>query len=162
MSRAVLLVALTLSGCIIGQRNPRATYQGPGVTLTLAVRDDEGRGLLAGELLAVEPSAFLIDAVDEFGQRIRVVRVPLRAVERGAALHGPISPVDIRSVVDTPYGMRRIATLRAGGRTRSVDLRLLSRFPDGIPPDALARLLDARVQTEVAGLGFAPLRTLYR
>ena len=161
MTRALLFGLLLLTGCAVGRPNTFEHYQAEGVVVTLSVRSSEASGILAGELLTVEPDAFLIDAVNQIGEPVRVVRVPRRDVTRGAAFSGRAPRGEFRSVVDTPPGMRRIARLGAAGRARGVDLQSLSRFPFGVPDEALARLLGARVQTEVADLGFAPIRPSY-
>lgn len=160
MTRALLLVLAVLSGCTVTRPPATAYYQAEGVTVTLAVSPGVGAGgIVGGELLAVEPGAFLVDAVNQVGQPVRVVRVPMRDVRRGAAFVGTPPRGEIRSVADTPIGMRRVARLGRGGQARGVDLRSLSRFPYGLPDGVLDALLEARVQTEVAGLDFAPLRS---
>ena len=159
MTRALLLsVALLVGGCVVKQPAPTALFQAHGVTVALSVRSG---GIVGGELLAVEADAFLIDAVNQAGAPVRVVRVPKRDVREGAAYVGQVVATDVRQVVTTPPGLRRVARIRAGGRARGADLVRLSRFPYGVPDDALARLLEARVQTEVAGLDFAPVRRTF-
>ncbi|PAP77693.1 hypothetical protein BSZ37_15205 [Rubrivirga marina] len=150
-----------LAGCTFGRSSTVEHYQAEGVTLVLAVQSSEASGIIAGELLTVEPDAYLLDAVNQIGDPVRVVRVPMRDITRGAAYSGRSPRGEVRSVVDTPPGMRRVARLGEAGRARGMDLQRLSRFPFGIPDAALSRLLDARVQTEVAGLGFAPIRSTY-
>ena len=160
MTRAALLVLVVLGGCTVTRPSATTYYQAEGVTVTLAVRTGlTAGGVVAGELLAVEPDAFLVDAVNQAGEPIRVVRVPMRDVTRGAAFVGRPPRGEIRTVVGTPVGLRRVARLGESGRTRGVDLRRLSRFPYGVEAEVLARLLELRVQTEVAGLDFAPIRS---
>lgn len=160
MMRALLLFLAVLSGCTVTRPPATTYYQAEGVTVTLAVSTGIGAGgIVGGELLAVEPGAFLIDAVNQSGEPIRVVRVPMRSVRRGAAFVGTPPRGEIRGVTDTPVGMRRVARLGRGGQARGVDLRTLSRFPYGVPDGVLDALLDARVQTEVADLDFAPIRS---
>ena len=160
MMRAFLLFILVLGGCTVSRPSATTAYQAEGVTVTLAVRTGlTAGGIVGGELLAVEPNAFLVDAVNQIGEPVRVVRVPMQAVTRGTAFVGTPPRGEIRSVVDTPVGMRRVARLGRGGRARGVDLRRLSRFPYGVEEAVLARLLEVRVQTEVADLDFAPIRS---
>ena len=149
-----LTVLLTVSGCTFGLRGGDV-YQARGVTLALEMRD---AGVIAGELLTVESGAFVIDAVDEVARPTRVVRVPMTSVLRGVVLGGTPSPGEIRDVRRTPPGLERLDRLSENGNARRLDLPPLSRFPYGIPDDALDRLLDARGQTEVAGLDRAPAR----
>lgn len=161
MTRLAILALLLFSGCIMGRPDAVEHYQAEGLTVTLSVQSNEGSGVLAGELLAVEPDAFLIDAVNQIGQPVRVVRVPMRAVLRGAAYSGRPPRGEYRSVTNAPPGMQRVARLGRTGRARGTDLARLSRFPYGVPDEVLTRILDARVQTEVAGLDYAPLRSSY-
>lgn len=161
MRHLTILALLWLAGCTVGRTGHIEHYQAEGVTVTLSVQSSEGSGVLAGELLAVEPDAFLVDAVNQLGQPVRVVRVPMRSILRGAAYAGRPPRGEYRSATSAPPGMRRIARLGRLGRARGTELGRLSRFPYGVPAEALARLLDARVQTDVAGLDFAPLRSSY-
>ena len=156
--RRLLLLALVLSGCHIGASG-RSLVQPQGATVALAVAGDGGIRVLAGELLAVEPDGFLVDAFDAAGGRVRAVRVPADAVLRGAVYLGPTQGVETRSARSTPAGMRRVGRLEARGRFReSFALDALSRFPDGIPNSALRDWLAARGQTALASHRDAPLR----
>lgn len=161
MTRLLLFGLLLLTGCSIGRPTTVEHYQAEGVTVVLSVQSSEGSGFLAGELLTVEPGAFLVDAVNQLGEPVRVVRVPMRDIVRGAAYSGRAPRGEFRTMVNAPPGMQRVARLGAAGRARGLDLQSLSRFPYGVPVEALAALLDARVQTEVAGLSFAPIRPSY-
>jgi hypothetical protein len=161
MTRLPLLTLLALTSCTVSRPTATEHYQAEGVTVVLTVRSGEASGVLAGELLTIEPGAFLVDAVNQIGEPVRVVRVPMRDIQRGAAYSGRAPRGEFRSVTQPPPGMRRVARLGSAGQARRVDLQSLSRFPYGVPHEALARILDARVQTEVADLGFAPLRSSY-
>lgn len=156
MMRALLLltVLLTLGGCTFGLRGSDV-YQARGVTLVLEMR---GAGVIAGELLTVESGAFVIDAVDEVARPTRIVRVPMTSIVRGVVYGGTPVAGEIRDVGRTPPGLERLDRLSENGNARRIHLLSLSRFPYGIPDAALDLLLDARGQTEVAGLDRAPAR----
>lgn len=146
--RALAAVAglLLAAGCTVGTTASRV-YQAEGVTLTL----DVGRGTVTGELLAVEPAAFLVDAVSSLGTPTRVVRVPVEAIRRGAVYARPARPTLNPAFGRREARTRRIARLQPGGIVSGgLDLRTLSRFPHGLDDAVLATLLSHRGQTEVA------------
>ena len=97
------------------------TFAPGGVTGRLSLRS---RREVAGELLAVEDSAFLLLAVDR-----TLVRVPLSVVRSAQAAYGGfVSPL-------TPWERERI--------------RLASRYPDGVTPELEQHLLAAYLQQAV-------------
>ena len=156
--RGLLLLALALSGCHVGASG-RSLVQPQGATVALAVRGEDRVEVLAGELLAVEPDGFLVDAFDAAGARVRAVRVPAEAILRGAVYLGPTQGVETRSARSTPDGTRRVGRLDAGGRfTEPFALEALSRFPRGISDAARRDWLAARGQASLLSYREAPLR----
>lgn len=177
MKRLLLLVAL-VSGCTFGTSGGEV-FQAEGVTLVVTFQDPASQAPrqpreLSGELLAVEADGFVVDAVGDTGAPTRVVRVPFEVISSGEVLAGrttgtapvyaPALPAPsaqrARNARRPPRsGVRRVGALgRRGVPSRGVDLEALSRFPDGIPPPLLARLLDARGQNEVLTHLDAPSR----
>ena len=126
LSAGVLLAVLLLGGCIrIGAGTEDVgPAQGPhGARVLLAT----GSGTVEGELLAVRDDGMVVLAAP------RVVRVPFEAVRE-------------ETVVEQVVRLRPGTIPPAADRER---LRLLSRFPQGIPPDYLATLLRRAEQTEI-------------
>jgi len=113
---------LATLGCHIGGRVDRfAPANGPeGVAVALELRRG---GRAQGELLAVQDTALVVLAQDT------VTLVPYGALETGE-----FSQVgELRGTPPAPDFARR--------------LRLVSRFPQGLTPDMLARLLAAHGQS---------------
>jgi len=113
---------LATLGCHIGGRVDRfAPANGPdGVAVALQLRRG---GRAQGELLAVQDTALVVLAQDT------VTLVPYGALETGE-----FSQVgELRGTPPAPDFARR--------------LRLVSRFPQGLTPDMLARLLAAHGQS---------------
>ncbi len=138
--KGLLLLALVLTGCTIGSKG-RDLVQAHGATVALAVRVEGRQQILAGELLAVEPDALLIDSVDPVGQPRAVVRVPKPSIARGVVYVGTSPGSDVRLLRRTPQGMRRAAEIQLGGRALNGPLLIrLSRFPSGIPDTLLLAL----------------------
>lgn len=114
---------LALVGCHMGGRVDRfAPANGPeGVAVALELRRG---GRAQGELLAVQDTALVVLAQDT------VTLVPYGALETGefSQVEG-----ELRGTPPAPDFARR--------------LRLVSRFPQGLTPDMLARLLAAYGQS---------------
>src|SRR6184192_2685964 len=113
---------LATLGCHIGGRVDRfaPATRPEGVAVALALR---GGRTAQGELLAVQDTALVVLAQDT------VTLVPYGAVETGR-----FSQVgELRATPPAPDFARR--------------LRLVSRFPQGLTPDLLARLLAAHGQS---------------
>jgi len=123
MRRAPLAMLLALA-CYTGPSAANfAPARGPrGVAADLRLRSGPR---VKGELLVVEDSVLLVMR-DE-----RIVSIPMRAVRRGR-FHQ----------VDAVIQNGRLIYLAPE------ELRLLSRFPGGIQPEARARLLAAHGQSE--------------
>jgi hypothetical protein len=126
--RPGLLVALALAGalagCMIGPAGrslaPAQSANGALVTVTAASGD------VAGELLAVQPEGMVLLGA-------RVLLVPFAAVRE-------------------PARVARLVRLEPNVPPTARDrdrLRMLSRFPQGIPPDYLARLLREAGQNDL-------------
>jgi hypothetical protein len=118
-------ILLLLAACMVGTR--AQNYQpakGPaGATINLELTD---RQKLSGELLAVEDTSLLVLRGKE------LVRVALPRIRRASAP-------------------------RVGFRTRMNDrireqLRLISRYPQGVTPELEARLLQAYNQAAVVSV----------
>lgn len=128
-SALLLLLLAASAGCYVrsGVRAEtlRVANAPRGVTATLEVRDE--RGPLQGELLEVRDSALLLLTEDP-----ELVLVPFREIRRAAFAQMP--PV----------------VWNSGGpsRTRRRQLTLRSRFPQGLPAELLAQLLDSTGQSE--------------
>ncbi len=149
-----LLLAVVLPGCMHGLAG-RDVFQADGVLVELRVA---GVGsTVAGELLVVEPDAFLVDALGADGRPERVVRVARAAIAEGAVYAGTSGGRWAVTDEVPPPGTRRIARLAIGGTPEGrLDLRLLSRFPHGLSDDLLGALLERRGQTTVAPIPDAP------
>jgi len=124
MKRA-LPVVLLLAACYIGPGiDTFAPARGPrGVAAEVRLRDRGGE--VKGELLAVEDSALLVL------REQRIVRVPLHAISWARFPQTNVL-IDRRNLLPAQ-------------RDR---LRQLSRFPAGVSPDVMARLLVAHGQVE--------------
>ena len=124
---SVILVA-ALAACSVGtsakQFEPAGKPGGAEVALDFGRR----RLPLQGELLAVEDSALVVLHSDS------VARVPLSVIRSGQLV---------------PRGSR--ATFIRGRLSENMRerFRLLSRYPDGLSPELLQRLLAAYGQTDV-------------
>jgi hypothetical protein len=118
-----LLLLLLLVQCSVGTKvknyQPAQGPAGAAVTLELS-----GQRSLTGELLTVEDSTLLLQA----GGQLH--RVRLSRVATGKA----------------PKLTFRGSAIRPEQRER---LRLISRYPQGVSPELLSRLLRAYGQTEV-------------
>lgn len=151
---AALLVAFVLPGCIHGLAG-RDVFQADGVLVELRVAGVAAP--VAGELLVVEPDAFLVDALGADGRPERVVRVARAAIAEGTVYAGTSGGRWAVTGEVPPTGTRRIARLAPGGRPGGrLDLRLLSRFPHGLSDALLDALLARRGQPAVAPIPAAP------
>lgn len=99
---------------------------GAGIGATLAVAQTS----ITGELLEVRDTAVVILTPD------RVLLVPFRAIAHGTFAHTDV----------------KITNGRPSGPDDMMDVRMLSRYPYGIPADALRRLLASRRQDSLAGI----------
>lgn len=99
-------------------------FSGTGITATLAVAD---RGII-GELLEVRDNSVVVLTTG------RVVLVPFTNIAHGTFAHTDVTITN--GVFPTSDDM--------------TEVRMLSRFPYGIPPDALRRLLASRQQDSLA------------
>jgi small nuclear ribonucleoprotein (snRNP)-like protein len=111
------IVALLLAACMVGTSGREyAPARGPaGITVSLELAGDR---LVRGELLAVEDSTLLVLQEEE------LVRVTLAAIHSGKA-----PKISFTGATLTP-------------RTRE-RLRLVSRYPQGVPAELEERLLQA-------------------
>lgn len=154
----LLVLAASVSGCAHGLSG-RQIYQAEGVLVVLYAAADAAPGAsvpvageqLAGELLVVEPGAWVVDALGPDGRPARVVRVAQTAIRGGAVYAGTTGGRWAVSGAAAPEGARRVARITTGGGTDSrLDLRLLSRFPHGLSDALLDALLARRGQTGIA------------
>jgi hypothetical protein len=126
IGRAALFLAAT--ACIVhAGPQPREfipATSGAGIDATLAV----GQSTVTGELLELRDTAAVILTLD------RVLIVPFRLIA-----HGTFAHTDVRITNGIPAGPGDM-----------VDVRMLSRYPYGIPTDALRRLLASRRQDSLA------------
>lgn len=122
--RWALSAALLLAACYVGSSAKRyAPAQGPaGAAVTLNLPGDRKVG---GELLAVEDSTLLLL------EERQLVRVDIAAIK---SLRGP--SISTRILSDEMRGR----------------LRLISRYPQGVPPELEAALLQAYGGTQVRRL----------
>lgn len=120
MRRSLLLVLL-VAGCQFGTKPqafpPAVTPQGVVATITT-----RGKVNVVGELLAVEDSALLV-----WRDSAAMARVPLAAIDRASFAR-------MRVLLDAGE------PLSPKDRDR---LRLTSRYPQGIPDEVMARLVEA-------------------
>jgi hypothetical protein len=98
---------------------------GTGINANLTV----GQTKITGELLEVRDTAVVILTPD------RVLLVPFPAIAHGTFAH---------TDMEITNGLRR------GDDDNMTDVRMLSRYPYGIPADALRRLLASRRQDSLA------------
>lgn len=131
MTRALILAGVVFGfmGCAVG---PSTRNFGPatgprGIAADLRVRWG-ATGRLQGELLEVQDTALVLLIAN------RVVLVPIRVIQFGR------------------FSRRGVLIENGKVHVRSLDrLSLVSRFPDGMKPDIMARLLAAYGQTQPDG-----------
>lgn len=126
MRQALLLSLLAaLWACPVGPsaRSFPPAHSARGVIAT--IKFERAKGELVGELLEVRDSTLLL-----LRNLARVVVVPISAIHSATF-------TDVGSVIDR-------GQIYDSDRAR---LRLMSRFPDGIRPEAEAKLLSAHGQT---------------
>ena len=121
-----LVLAIAASGCMIGptHRSYKPAFNPAGVQTTLEIR----QRTLNAELLEVQDNALLV-----LNEGREVLLVPYRSIRRGT-FEQPIS-VTLRQNIPSP-----------GTRNQ---LRLLSRFPQGVSPQLLENLLSAYGQAQL-------------
>jgi hypothetical protein len=117
---------ILLAGAVACSVGPRPEKIQParepaGATIGLQLRGGRSKLLVTGELLAVQDSGLLVR------DTTRIVLVPNRAIRTGTLL--------------VP-GIGLTFSGRPSGATRE-RLRLVSRYPAGVPADLLRRLLAA-------------------
>lgn len=152
MTRFLVLLGLTAvaGGCAHGLSG-RQVFQAEGIFVVLSVTGADGP--VAGELLVVEPGAFLLDALGPDGHPARVVRVARASIAGGTAYAGTPGGRWAVTGAPLPEGTRRIARLGASGVSDGrLDLRLISRFPHGLSDPLLGALLAHRGQAAVVPL----------
>ena len=123
----VLVLACLTNGCSFGMTARKySPAQGPkGIMMHVST----GQKQLTGELIEVRADGILL--ADE---KLRLL--PYTAILSAEA-----------NEKDTPY---RISKGTVPNRDVQEHLRLLSRFPQGLTPELIQRLLDAYGQTELA------------
>lgn len=128
--RVGLAVLVAVAGaCTIGPRVEEFPPARSPVGVVADIQTREARRL-SGELLVVEDSALLILSA----RTTRVTRVPYRTIRRAE------------------FRQLSWATIRDGkppDRGKRSRLALVSRFPQGLSPELLARFMEARGQEEV-------------
>jgi hypothetical protein len=126
----LLALALACAGCTTGpsaeQFRPAVSPRGVSVQLQLRAR----RADVSGELLEVRTTGFVVLAAS------KVVLVPFGEV-RGAKF----AQMRLGYVGGTP------------GASTFEAMRRVSRFPGGLPPEQMARLLASLGQTELRAFG---------
>jgi hypothetical protein len=137
-SRASLLLIALLPACRVGvsaaRFEPARTPQGIAIEAKL-----EGGRLVAGELLEVREDSLLVLANSPQGAEApqgepRLLRVPFAAIR--SARFAQAGDLDLPDRQPPAPPMRK-------------RLVLLSRFPQGLSPELLAKLLEAHAQAEV-------------
>ena len=120
----VLAALLLAAGCHIGPqaKNHAPALRATGATVTVTT----ATGNVSGELLELRDSALVVLAT-------QVTLVPIRAIERAA-------------FSDTRLTMDRRYVLRPEERE---ELRVLARYPYGIPATAMTKLLGSKGQTSI-------------
>lgn len=129
MRSSIMLTVAVVAGCTIGPTTGKfAPATGPqGIMADLRVKWGP-KGRVQGELLEVQDTALMVLSAS------RLVLVPLRLIQVGRF----------------PGRGTLIENGRAGRSTLD-QLQLVSRFPDGMKPDIMARLLAAYGQTQPDG-----------
>ena len=122
---------LLLAGCIVGPRISRLDFvrTGQGIQAAVTARTDSALGLrLAGELLAVEPGGLLL-----LTDRNAIVRIG----------YGDID--------STTFSSLKRLNWTGGAPPADVasEIRLLSRFPQGVSEELMAALLETHGQDSV-------------
>lgn len=133
-----------LAGCIYGT-TARQSFQAEGALVVLTA----GGQFVAGELLEVGTDTWTLDALGPTGAPARVVRIPATAIVEGTVYTG--APMGRWSLdgADPPKGVGILTRIGSGGAVDGrLDVRLVSRFPYGMPPAALDALLALRGQTQ--------------
>jgi hypothetical protein len=121
----LLTLALAAAGCALGRTAEEFPVARSPEGIRISIITDSAH-VREAELLAVEDTALLILLADD-----RIASVPWSVV-RSAELHGFLSDAPRRNVPS--QAMRE--------RWKSV-----ARFPQGLTPELLTRLLDVRGQT---------------
>jgi hypothetical protein len=132
LSPLYLVVILTLAGCTVGpdvsKLAPARTGQGVNILVVpVETPDGSAYGRIDGELLAVRDDALL-----------------LRAGLLALVSYASIERAEVEGFGRLTFGHGRPPT-----EVQRQELRLLSRYPQGVSGDLLRRLLDAYNQDEL-------------
>jgi hypothetical protein len=125
------LLPILVTGCVFGStasKYPMA-YQPNGSSVQIRTLSDRE---LSGELLAVSDTAMTIVSVNtDTTQRVtnRITLVPFRSVNRAR------------------FSLASSATYRRGNLPQTQRLKNISRYPQGISPVLMTRLLEAYGQS---------------
>ncbi|HVT45354.1 MAG TPA: hypothetical protein VMT00_13295 [Thermoanaerobaculia bacterium] len=123
---AVVTLALCLTACAVGPRvgDFKPAYSPAGIEVTLNL---EGESTLKGELLEVRDSGLVMLNDNE------VILISYASIRRGGLAQTGI----------------RIGEGKPPARAAREQLRLLSRYPQGLSPELLASLLSAYGQEKL-------------
>lgn len=132
LSALTLIALLTLTGCSVGPNvnklAPARTGQGVDIAVVpVETPDGPTYGRISAELLAVRDDALLLRA----GLLVLVSYASIKSAE-------------VEELTRLNFGGRRPPS-----EEQRQELRLLSRYPQGISDDLLRRLLDAYDQDEL-------------
>lgn len=135
MRSSIVLTVVVAAGCMIGPTTRNfAPATGPqGIAADLRVKWGP-KGRVQGELLSLVVGLEVHDTALMVLSSSRLVLVPLRVIQMGR--------------------FKGRGTLIENGRARRSSLeqlQLVSRFPDGMKPEVMARLLAAYGQTQPDG-----------
>ncbi len=145
-----LVAGVLLAGCAVGLSG-RDVFGADGVLVVLTVRGVAEP--VAGELLTAADSAWTVDALGADGVPARVVRVRPADVVRGTVYPGQDAGRWAARGLAPPRGVRQIARIGPGGAVwGGPPVRLVSRFPHGMPDAARGALLARRGQPSVIDL----------
>lgn len=140
---AFLLATTVLTGCMVGQKvssfSPARGAQGVRVDIQKGM----GSWISGAELLAIQDTALLV---------LRVHRRPV-SQERVAWADQQVVLVPLRIIQTARFAQMGISTLVEDGRFRSMSgreqVRLVSRYPQGVGPELLSALLAAYGQPQL-------------
>ena len=135
MTRATAFLTLVLlaglsAGCSIGMTAKK--YRPAQAPQGVIVHVDSARGKFSGELIEVRVDSGIVLLADQKLRLLRYTEILSSSVDQTSSRYAPSNRTAPKPDVQA-------------------QLRLLSRFPQGLTPELMGQLLNAYGQTELAG-----------